>query len=54
VSGAAHYRAGRYEQAIRDCKESAERYPNWTGVVANWLVLAMASQRSGRTDDARA
>jgi tetratricopeptide (TPR) repeat protein len=53
VSGAAHFRAGRYAQAIRDCKESAERYPNWS-VVANWLVLAMASQRSGRTDDARA
>jgi tetratricopeptide (TPR) repeat protein len=53
VLGAAHYRAGQFDQAIRRCHESLEAAPKWPGHVQNWLVLAMAHQRLGQTEQAR-
>jgi Flp pilus assembly protein TadD len=51
--GAAHYRAGQFEQAIERCRESLQFGPGWHGKILNWLVLAMAHQRLGRKDEAR-
>jgi eukaryotic-like serine/threonine-protein kinase len=53
VLGAAHYRAGQYDQALRRCRESLEAAPSWHGHMQNWLVLAMAHQRLGQTEEAR-
>jgi WD40 repeat protein/tetratricopeptide (TPR) repeat protein len=51
--GAAHYRAGQFDAAVRRCCESLEIKPAWQGNVLNFLVLAMAHQRLGRSDEAR-
>lgn len=50
--GAAHYRAGQYEQAIRRLNECLNAHPKWCPGL-NWLMLAMAYQRQGRMDEAR-
>jgi tetratricopeptide (TPR) repeat protein len=49
--GLAHYRAGQFDEAIRQLHRSVEG--NWSANAANWLVLAMAHQRLGRADEAR-
>jgi serine/threonine protein kinase/Flp pilus assembly protein TadD len=49
--GLAHYRAGRFDEAIRQLNKSVEG--NWNANAANWLVLAMAHQRLGQSDEAR-
>jgi tetratricopeptide (TPR) repeat protein len=51
--GAAHYRAGDFDQAIRRCRESLEVLPDWQGRMLNWLILAMSHQRLGHTTEAR-
>jgi tetratricopeptide (TPR) repeat protein len=51
--GAAHYRAGDFEQAIRRCRESLQVAPDWGGRMLNWLILALAHQRLGHTKEAR-
>ena len=48
--GVAHYRAGRYAEAIKRLTESIEADAKWTGQPLNRVVLAMAHQRLGRTD----
>jgi tetratricopeptide (TPR) repeat protein len=53
VLGRAHYRAGEFEQAIEACRRSLEQEPEWPGRILNWLLLAMAGERQGNTDDAR-
>ena len=53
VLGAAHYRAGHYDEAVRSCRRSLEEYPNWQGKVLNWPVLALAYQRLGQPEEAR-
>jgi tetratricopeptide (TPR) repeat protein len=53
VLGAAHYRAGHYDQAVHFCRQSLEKYPNWQGKVLNWPVLALAYQRLGHAEEAR-
>jgi Flp pilus assembly protein TadD len=50
--GAAHYRAGQYELAIRRLNECLNAHPRWCPGL-NWLVLAMAYQRQGKTEEAR-
>jgi serine/threonine protein kinase/Flp pilus assembly protein TadD len=49
--GLAHYRAGQFDEAIKQLQRSAEG--KWNGRVASWLVLAMAHQRLGHADEAR-
>jgi tetratricopeptide (TPR) repeat protein len=53
VLGAAHYRAGNDEQAVRACRRSLEEYPGWFGKVLNWPVLALAYHRLGDAEEAR-
>jgi tetratricopeptide (TPR) repeat protein len=53
VLGAAHYRAGHYEQAVRDCRRSQEEPAGWGGKALNWPVLALAYHRLGRAEEAR-
>ena len=48
--GLVHYRAGQYDKAIEQLHKSMEG--NWKAQVVNWLVLAMAHQRLGHTDEA--
>jgi WD40 repeat protein/tetratricopeptide (TPR) repeat protein len=47
----AHYRAGQYEDTIARANESITK-PNWDNAV-NWLLLALAHQRLGKTAEAR-
>ncbi len=51
--GAAHYRAGQYEQAIDRLKESLLAQPLWLGRSQNYVILAMACQRLRRHEEAR-
>ena len=53
VLGAAHYRAGHYDRAVRACRRSLEEYPGWIGKVLNWPVLALAYHRLGNAEEAR-
>jgi tetratricopeptide (TPR) repeat protein len=53
VLGAAHYRAGQYQQAISRLGESIEVDPNWAMRAMNHPFLAMTYHRLGRHDDAR-
>jgi serine/threonine protein kinase/WD40 repeat protein len=53
VLALALYRAGRFTEADTLVRGSLDRSPGWICEVLNWLVLAMADQRLGRTDDAR-
>jgi WD40 repeat protein/serine/threonine protein kinase/tetratricopeptide (TPR) repeat protein len=51
--GAAHYRAGEWDQAVQRCRESLEADLGWRGAALNWPVLAMAHHRLGHADEAR-
>jgi serine/threonine protein kinase/tetratricopeptide (TPR) repeat protein len=51
--GAAHYRAGQYEDAIRRLHESLDVDPNWNASAVNYPYLAMAYHRLGRYDESR-
>jgi tetratricopeptide (TPR) repeat protein len=51
--GAAHFRAGQYEQAIARCEESMKTQPRWLGRGQNFVILAMACQRLGRPQEAQ-
>jgi len=53
VLGAAHYRAGQHESAVRRLRESLEVDPNWAARPINYPMLAMAYYRLGRHDEAR-
>jgi tetratricopeptide (TPR) repeat protein len=57
VLGAALYRAGRYEEAVKRLHESAAARPADTlhrqSVEYTWLFLAMAEHRLGHADQAR-
>jgi WD40 repeat protein len=50
---AAHYRAGRYGQALRTLQEAEKA--DWFGypTVINWLLRALVHQRLGQTEEAR-
>jgi tetratricopeptide (TPR) repeat protein len=52
ILGAALYRAGRYDEAVRRLEQSAS---DWSGVGAarNWVFLAMAHHRLGHREEAR-
>ncbi|MCI0459791.1 MAG: tetratricopeptide repeat protein, partial [Gemmataceae bacterium] len=51
-SGVAHYRAGRFKEAINDLRKSLAR-TDYHARAMNFPVLAMALHRSGQTDAAR-
>ncbi len=51
--GLAHYRAGDEEQAIQRAEESLRAHPAWAGRGQNYVLLALACQRLGRSDEAR-
>jgi serine/threonine protein kinase/Flp pilus assembly protein TadD len=54
ILGAAHYRAGQYEKAVRRLRECLEGVdPNWGGRSIAYPLLAMAHHRLGRNDEAR-
>jgi hypothetical protein len=53
VLGLALYRAGRFAAADARLQGSLDRDPEWEYHPLDWLVLAMANQRLGRTDAAR-
>jgi serine/threonine protein kinase/Flp pilus assembly protein TadD len=48
----AHYRAGRFEQAVRYCRESQRADSRWEGAMTNTVLLILANHRLGRHDDA--
>src|SRR5262249_48888591 len=52
--GAAQYRAGQHDEAIRSLKESLNVDPAWLGRGQNYVILAMACQKLGRHEEARA
>jgi tetratricopeptide (TPR) repeat protein len=49
--GLVHYRAGQFDDAIVHLHNS--RAGKWNANAANWIVLAMAYQRCGRTEEAQ-
>jgi WD40 repeat protein/serine/threonine protein kinase/tetratricopeptide (TPR) repeat protein len=53
--GAALYRAGRFEEAIKRLEEATELscHPYRTNMLHTWFFLAMAHHRLGHTDEAR-
>jgi tetratricopeptide (TPR) repeat protein len=51
--GMAHYRAGKFDQAVQTFQQSLDVKPPWTAEVCNWLGLALAHQRLGHADEAR-
>jgi tetratricopeptide (TPR) repeat protein len=51
--GAALYRAGRYDQAIRRLEEAMRARPGGQGRADDWVFLAMAHHRLGHPDLAR-
>jgi tetratricopeptide (TPR) repeat protein len=53
VLGLALYRAGRFAEADTRLRASLDRDPGWDCHVLDWLVLAMAQQQLGRSDEAR-
>jgi WD40 repeat protein/tRNA A-37 threonylcarbamoyl transferase component Bud32 len=53
VLGMALYRAGKYEEAVAQLRESM-RVQGEEGLPWDWLCLAMAHHRLGRTEEARA
>jgi serine/threonine protein kinase len=52
VAGLALYRAGRFEEAIRQLTKSIEAGPNWRAAPLNWPVLAMAHHRLAHAEEA--
>jgi serine/threonine protein kinase/Flp pilus assembly protein TadD len=53
VLGIAHYRAGRYEEAVRWLRESLTGDPGWAARGINYPLLAMAHHRQGQAAEAR-
>jgi tetratricopeptide (TPR) repeat protein len=51
--GLALYRAGRFVESDARLRASLDRDPDWDYHVLNWMVLAMAQQRLGRSEQAR-
>ena len=51
--GALAYRAGRFQQAVPFFEQSLQADPRPGRAVLNWLWLALANQRLGKTDEAR-
>ena len=51
--GAARYRAGQYQEAVRSCQESGQRYSRWTGTYLNWPILVLALHQQGQSQEAR-
>jgi tetratricopeptide (TPR) repeat protein len=51
--GAALYRAGRYDEAIRRLEEAIQARPGGQGIPSDWLLLAMAHHRLGHRELAR-
>jgi tetratricopeptide (TPR) repeat protein len=51
--GLAHYRAGRYEEAVKRLNEPMQVYPGWPAQPVNWLTLAMAHHHLGHAAEAR-
>jgi len=51
--GVAQYRAGQHLEAIQTLEKSLDVDPAWLGRSQNYVVLAMACQQLGRTDEAR-
>jgi tetratricopeptide (TPR) repeat protein len=51
--GAAQYRAGRFDEAVRCFRESQRLKPGWVGQCMNDPFLALAHARLGQIDEAR-
>jgi serine/threonine protein kinase/Flp pilus assembly protein TadD len=51
--GALHYRAGRFKEAIPLLEKSLQADPRSGCAILNWLWLALANQRLGKTAEAR-
>jgi tetratricopeptide (TPR) repeat protein len=51
--GMAHYRAGDAKTAVSKLNESLKADPNWEGRVNNWLGLALAYHRLGKTAESK-
>jgi len=51
--GALAYRAGHFEEAVPLFEHSLQANPRPGAAVVNWLWLALANQRLGKTDEAR-
>jgi tetratricopeptide (TPR) repeat protein len=51
--GLVEYRAGRYDEAIRQYQKSLARDPTWGGIVNHWVGLAAAYQKKGENAEAR-
>ncbi len=51
--GALAYRAGRFQQAVPFFEQSLQADPRPGNAVVNWLWLALAEHRLGKTDEAR-
>jgi len=51
--GLAHYRAGRFEDAIGAIEGAVKLEPTWDATVLNWLVLGMAHLQLGRPIESR-
>jgi WD40 repeat protein len=51
--GAALYRAGRYDEAIRRLEQAMQARPGGQGNAGDWVLLAMAHHRLGHRDLAR-
>jgi serine/threonine protein kinase/Flp pilus assembly protein TadD len=53
VLGTAHYRTGKYEQAVRRLRQALAADPEWARKFATYPVLAMACHRLGQQAEAR-
>ena len=53
VLGAACFRAGQFDRAVRYCRQSVEECPGWTATMLNWPVLALAYKRLGNVQESR-
>ena len=51
--GALAYRAGRFQEAVPVFEQSLKANPRPGSAVLNWLWLALAKQRIGKSEDAR-
>jgi serine/threonine protein kinase/Flp pilus assembly protein TadD len=51
--GAAYYRAGKFDEAVRHFRESQAGAPTWPGQCMNDAFLALAHARLGQADEAR-
>jgi tetratricopeptide (TPR) repeat protein len=53
AQGALAYRAGRFEESVPLFEQSLRPNSNPGAAVVNWLWLALANQRLGKTEEAR-